>query len=124
MKTLADITWCGRVIWSKPPEDFWRRVRWVTRCECCIISRRRRKPMVAGHRTCGSMGVLTGTACRWTRLHSPFCWWTCYVEKLVARLEIWRDGGPWYGGRRRLLRVMDLGRRRTVGKRTLGTLPS
>ena len=50
--------------------------------------------MDAGRRTCGWTAVPTGAGCRWTRPHSPSCWWTSCGGSRDLFWAIHSAGGP------------------------------
>src|SRR5205807_2213999 len=91
MKISADITWSGRVTWSKSQAGCWRREQPMTRCGCCAISKSRRRRRAIGRKTCGWTSGRTGMECRWMRPLSTDCWndsverWTYAVGNDVCK---------------------------------------
>ena len=69
------------------------------------------------------MGVRIGTACRWMRLRSLFCWWTAcagIVRKSWATSSV---GGLWFVAQRASWSATGQSRSKIAGKKMLGYSP-
>ncbi len=119
MRILADITWCGRVIWWRLHSDSWRRARRSTRCVYCDTSNpRRRRTGIGLQNICGWTGVRTGAACIWMRPRFPFFSSIACVGA-VRRLRVDSSvGGSWFVARLDSWCAMVRSHSRIDGKKT------